>query len=135
MIRSKLTVYFEDPFWVGLFEFQVDENYYIARRVFGAEPTDPEVFLLLLRHKPEYRLPMKAETLPEPETGVKRRQRQASKELAARGPGRKALDAIKLQRETRKKESALESSKKKKEESEADYLLKREKRKGKHRGH
>ena len=38
-----LTVYFEDPFWVGVFERVEDDQLSVCRHVFGAEPTDAEV--------------------------------------------------------------------------------------------
>lgn len=43
MGMSKLTVRFEDPFWVGIVEVEGEEGYRVARHVFGAEPTTPEV--------------------------------------------------------------------------------------------
>jgi hypothetical protein len=135
MIRTKLTVYFEDPFWVGLFEFQAGETYYADRRVFGAEPTDREVSLFVLRYLPEFRVPVNAGISPEREIGAKRRQRLAAKELAARGPGTKALDAVKLQRETSKKLANEEASRQKKEDFDAEYLRRKEKRRDKHKGH
>lgn len=38
-----LTVYFEDPFWVGVFERVEDDQLSVCRHVFGAEPTNAEV--------------------------------------------------------------------------------------------
>ena len=34
----KLTVYFEEPFWVGIFERIEDGNVSVAKVTFGAEP-------------------------------------------------------------------------------------------------
>ena len=43
MTTGSLTVLFEDPFWIGLFEM-IDQNGLRACKVtFGAEPTDKEV--------------------------------------------------------------------------------------------
>lgn len=39
----KLTVCFEDPFWVGIVETEDGGRYRAARHVFGAEPSMPEV--------------------------------------------------------------------------------------------
>ena len=39
----KLTVYFEDPFWVGVVEEQFGNHVKACRHVFGAEPKDAEV--------------------------------------------------------------------------------------------
>jgi Protein of unknown function (DUF2992) len=44
-----LSVFFEDPFWVAVFERQTGNQYQAARRVFGAEPSDPEVYQFVLQ--------------------------------------------------------------------------------------
>ena len=56
-----LTVYFEDPFWVGVFERVEDDQLSVCRHVFGAEPTNAEVLAfvqqrfrkLAFTHQPE----------------------------------------------------------------------------------
>ena len=49
-IKSRLTVFFEEPFWVGVFEQETDGVICAARVVFGAQPTDAKVFEFVLRH-------------------------------------------------------------------------------------
>ena len=49
-IKSRLTVFFEEPFWVGVFEQETDGVIRAARVVFGAQSTDAEVFEFVLRH-------------------------------------------------------------------------------------
>ncbi len=39
----KLTVYFEDPFWVGVFEKIQGPRYQVARVVFGSEPKSYDI--------------------------------------------------------------------------------------------
>ena len=47
---GRLTVYFEDPFWVGVFE-KIDGNKLSVSKVtFGAEPKDYEVQEFVERH-------------------------------------------------------------------------------------
>ena len=41
--KRKLTVYFEEPFWVGIFECIEDGKLSVAKVTFGAEPKDYEV--------------------------------------------------------------------------------------------
>ncbi len=43
----KLTVYFEDPFWVGLFERSQGHRYQVARVVFGSEPKSYDIMHIL----------------------------------------------------------------------------------------
>ena len=40
---GKLTVYFEDPFWIGVFERISDGKLTACKVTFGAEPKDSEV--------------------------------------------------------------------------------------------
>ena len=42
-VNGKLTVYFEEPFWVGVFERIEDGKLSVAKATFGAEPKDYEV--------------------------------------------------------------------------------------------
>ena len=45
---GKLTVYFEEPFWVGVFE-RVDNNKLsVCKVTFGAEPKDYEIWEFIL---------------------------------------------------------------------------------------
>jgi hypothetical protein len=39
-VTSTFTIFFEDPFWVGILEENYDENNYIGKHIFGAEPTN-----------------------------------------------------------------------------------------------
>ena len=43
MHTGSLTVMFEDPFWIGLFEQTDHEGLHVCKVTFGAEPTDKEV--------------------------------------------------------------------------------------------
>ena len=42
-VNGKLTVYFEEPFWVGVFEHIEDGKLSVAKVTFGAEPKAYEV--------------------------------------------------------------------------------------------
>ena len=42
-VNGKLTAFFEDPFWVGVFEYIEDGKLSVAKVTFGAEPKDYEV--------------------------------------------------------------------------------------------
>ena len=41
--EAKLTVYFDEPFWVGVFEELDGKRLSVCRVVFGSEPTDAEI--------------------------------------------------------------------------------------------
>ena len=46
-VSGKLTVFFEEPFWVGVFERVSDGNLSVCKVTFGAEPKDYEIYELL----------------------------------------------------------------------------------------
>ena len=49
-VSSKLTVFFEDPFWVGVFERVSCGKLSAAKVTFGAEPKDYEVLEFINRN-------------------------------------------------------------------------------------
>ena len=48
--KASLTVTFEAPFWIGLYERESDGAYEVCKITFGAEPKDYEVHEFLLRN-------------------------------------------------------------------------------------
>ena len=46
--KTKLTVFFEPPFWTGLIERETGDRYEVCRVIFGAEPSDAEVYVYVL---------------------------------------------------------------------------------------
>ena len=53
---GKLTVFFEDPFWVGIFERIEKGKLSVCRVVFGSEPKDYEVWEFVLANYHQLRL-------------------------------------------------------------------------------
>ena len=49
-IKCKLTVYFAEPFWVGVFERICDGKLSVAKVTFGAEPKDYDIQEFILIH-------------------------------------------------------------------------------------
>ena len=49
-VSGKLTVYFDEPFWVGVFVKIADGNLSVAKVTFDAEPKDYEVYEFILKH-------------------------------------------------------------------------------------
>ena len=47
-MKASLTVFFEDPFWVGVFERIEDGKLSVCKVTFGAEPKDYEVWDYIL---------------------------------------------------------------------------------------
>ena len=47
-MKCSLTILFEDPFWIGLYERFDEDKYEVCKITFGAEPKDYEVYELRL---------------------------------------------------------------------------------------
>ena len=80
MAAITLTVFFEDPFWVGVVERQEGDTLHAARHIFGSEPSPPQVLEIVL-----YQL---SSLLAKPAVAVSAEQpapRPANPKRAARG--------------------------------------------------
>ena len=77
--EAKLTVYFDEPFWVGVFEELDGKDLSVCRVVFGAEPTDAEIYAFILKYFNHLRFspPVKTE-IKHKADNPKRRQRNAT---------------------------------------------------------
>ena len=132
-----LTVLFEDPFWVGVYERREGRAYQVCKITFGAEPRDYEVYALLLehwRHLP-FSPSMEGAAPEERRINPKRMQRQIRKSLQNTGIGTKAQQALQLQREQGKEERKKASREEREAEADRQFALRREKQREKHNGH
>ena len=135
-VSGKLTVYFEDPFWVGVFERIEDGKLSVAKVTFGAEPKDYEVQEYIQKCYTSLKFSPAVETVvKEMKRNPKRMQRDAKKLVQGKGIGTRSQQALKLQQEQNK----LERRRKSREHKEADKLrmfeLKQQKKREKHKGH
>ncbi len=134
-MEGKLTVYFEDPLWVGVFERIEDGKLSVCKVTFGAEPKDCEVWEFILRHYCELEFSPAVETgSRQPADNPKRRQREARKQLERTGVGTKSQQALQMQLEKNKQERNVKSREQKLAEEERLFALKQQKKKEKHRG-
>ena len=135
-VKGKLTVFFEDPFWVGIFERIEDGKLSAAKVTFGAEPKDYEVQEYIQKYY--FRLqfsPAVATVVKETKRNPKRMQRDAKRQMQETGIGTKSQQALKLQQEQNKQERKLRSREKKEADDLRMFALKQQKKKEKHRGH
>lgn len=136
VMKSSLTILFEDPFWIGLYERIDDGKYEVCKITFGAEPKDYEIYDFLLKnwHKLKFSPPVKADRGEEYKISPKRMQREINSQLENKGIGTKAQQALKLQHEQTKMERKTRSREQKDAEKERKFALRQEKKKAKHRG-
>jgi hypothetical protein len=135
--NSKFTIFFEDPFWVGVFERNFDGKLEVCRVVFGSEPTDNEVheFILTKWNTLRFSAPIPGDRIVEKHINPKRLQRKIKKETQAVGIGTKAQQALKLQLELNKSERKTQNCQETDLLNSRIYQLHQQKRKEKHKGH
>ena len=133
--QCKLTVLFENPFWVGIFERIENGKLSVAKVTFGAEPKDYEVYEFVLKHYYDLQFsPAVATVVKESKQNPKRIQREIKKSLAQTGIGTKSQQALKMQQEQNKQERKVKSREQKLAEAERLFELRQQKKKEKHRG-
>lgn len=131
-----LTVFFEEPFWVGVFEKTENEKLSVSKVVFGAEPRDNEVFEYFQKHYKELRFsPAVTTVASKTVSNPKRMQREARRQTSASGIGTRSQQAIKLQQEQNKLIRKTKSREQKEAEKERQFELRQLKKNEKHKGH
>ena len=131
---GKLTVFFEDPGWVGIVDRIEKGNLSVCRVVFGSEPKDYEVWEVVLANYHQLRFSPSVDVAPRKEAvNPKRIQREARKQIAA-GIGTKSQQALQLLREENKQERKEVTRQEREAEKQRQYDLKQQKRREKHRG-
>ena len=135
-IELRLTVCFEDPFWIGVFERIDSGKLSVCKVTFGAEPTDAEIYAFTQRYfyKLKFSPSVKVQKNKKADN-PKRRLREAKKRLEKAPIGTKSQQALKKQYEEIKTIRKQKSREKKEAEKQRLYELKQQKRKEKHRGH
>ena len=131
-----LTVYFEEPFWRGLYERRTGECCEVCKVTYGAEPKDQLLYenilrgIALLNFAPA--LPAVKDKLG---SNPKRRQRQIAKTLQQPAASTKAQAALKKQQEQRVSERQQQKRQRKEAEQARQFALRQAKRKARHNGH
>ncbi len=135
-MKASLTVFFEDPFWTGVFERIDGGKLSVCKVTFGAEPKDYDVWEFILRHYDELVFSPAVETeTRKTADNPKRRLRNARKQTEHSGIGTKSQQALQLQREEMKTEHRQLSREKRDAEAQRRFEMKQLKKKEKRRGH
>ena len=135
-VSGKLTIYFEDPFWVGVFERIENRKLSVAKVTFGVEPKDYEVLEFINRNYYHLQFSPAVETVvKDTKKNPKRAQRDAKKQTLETGIGTKSQQALKLQQEQNKQERKVRSREQRDAESQRLFELKQIKKREKHKGH
>ncbi|MCE1254551.1 MAG: YjdF family protein [Anaerolineae bacterium] len=135
-MEGKCFVYFEDPFWVAVFERYDESGYRVCRHIFGSEPNDAELHQFALLYF--YRLRFSVPTNQKPEQveyNFKRRQREARRLMENSSHLKKAWEAIKDEHARYKADRQQINHEKKEAGEQQVYQARRLQKKEKHRGH
>ena len=133
---ARLTVWFADPFWVGVYEREAEGRLEVCRHTFGAEPKDGEVWQWLLSawRGLDFSPAVEAPRRPSGRENPKRARRQARNRPEKTGAGTKAQQALQLQREVRRAERAQRHRQRDAAEEERRFRLRQERKKEKRPG-
>ncbi|MGD1821506.1 MAG: YjdF family protein [Pleomorphochaeta sp.] len=133
---GSFSVFFEEPFWVGVFESQIDGVIKIAKVTFYKEPTEKELQIFLLEEYDKLIFFEKMDNVKEEKNlNSKRKIRDAKKQMRKTYSNSKSKDYIKQQFELLKKEKKVKKSIEKKNINDEKFIQRKAKRKEKHRGH
>lgn len=140
MVTIKATIFFEKRFWVGTFERTDKEGYAVARHIFGAEPSDPEIHEFVLNHYHELKFGEAKEiNIQIQRMNPKRVQREVRREMEKMNetakPSTLAQDYMREEIEKKKKEKKGLSSAQKQAKKDEQFDLRQQKKKEKHLGH
>ena len=130
-VSGRLTVFFEEPFWIGVFERISEGKLSVCKVTFGAEPKDYEIYEFVLKNY--YRLKFSPAVATDVKEAV-RNPKRVQREVQNTGIGTKSQQALKLQQEQLKTERKTVSREQREAEKQRQFELKQQKRKEKHRG-
>ncbi|MCO7126950.1 YjdF family protein [Sporolactobacillus shoreicorticis] len=136
----KLTVYFDEQYWVGVVEAEKKGQMVIARHVFGPEPSNPDVLSFVLRDLDQLidqslSMPSAKRTRrPRKRINAKRLRRMAEKESRSSGIGTKAQKALKEAFEQKKKINHAHKREEREILKKQEYQLRKKKARLRHRG-
>ncbi|MGC6176257.1 YjdF family protein [Lacrimispora sp. 38-1] len=129
------SVFFEEPFWVGVLEREADGKLFVSKVTFGAEPKDYEVNEFLRKNYYRLRFSPAVEAAAKVNSkNPKRILREVRRQIQNTGISTKSQQALKLQQEEGKLERKLLSREAREEAEKQKFEMKQQKKKEKHRG-
>lgn len=133
----RLTVLFEDPFWVGIYEREEEGRRQACRIVFGSQPKDGQVLQMLLENWRKLRFSpwVEGEEPPAPRS-PKSLRRQVRRQMEEGRPfrGTKAQQALALGREEQKLRKKERSREEREREGQERFRRRQEKRRARRGG-
>ncbi|HEY2673490.1 MAG TPA: YjdF family protein [Rugosimonospora sp.] len=135
------TVFFDDPFWVAVLELRHDGHVHAVRQVFGAEPTDAELYQYLLREGTAlFTRAEQAASVPDgqvvarPVRNPKRLAREAARAAGLARPTTAAQEAMRRDLEVRGQAAAKAVQEQRERDAEKRRQARRAKSRARRRG-
>jgi hypothetical protein len=137
MMEGKLTVFYDPPYWVGIFERIEIDQYQTIRFVFGSEPTEPELlsFALTRFSALKFSKPVLYDPTDQHYINYKRRMRKIRNQMKEPHKSTHAQEILQQEYETRAVERKKNSKEDRLKENEHKYQLRKARQAEKHRGH
>lgn len=136
----KVTVTLERSLWVGIFERTDKKGYAVARKLFGGEPADPQLYEFISTHfyqlkftEPhDFKLVIKRKNPKRILREVRREMERAKADLISET---RAQEVLRFELEKNKKTKKKISRTDKQAKAQRSFLVRQEKKKKKKRGH
>lgn len=135
MVSATLTVYFDGAHWKALYELRYDGLLSIAEHVFGAEPTDPELWEWWRTSCLDMSLPVSASRPVENTKTRTRKMREVVKAFDRTPVSEEVRAAARITRLERRRSAKIDSRNRKDIAEQEKRVLTAAKRKKKKRGH
>ncbi len=134
-VFARLTIYFEDPFWIGLYEREENGCLAVSRMVFGTEPKEPDVYERLCKTWAQLRFgPAVPGTAPAVACRNPKRRQRTIRQALSRRPGETyARQAVQAGREQAAQVRKAKQKERLQAEKERKFQLRQQKKKQKHR--
>lgn len=136
-MKATFTVFFEAPFWKGIYEREENNKISVAIVIFGAEPKDIEIMQFINTHFQSLRFTKSLQIQQKIKViqNYKRLQRNIKKQTEQKGISTKSQQALQQQRELLKTEKKQKYKMKKKLLQQQQFEMKQRKKKQKKKGH
>lgn len=136
-MEGKLTVFYDPPYWVGIFEKIENEQFQACRFVFGAEPTDPQLLDFALKEylSLQFSQPVPIGQVDHHPVNFKRKMREIRTQMETQLRSTHAQDVLQKEMESRAFERKKDSREDLIQMKDRKFLLHKARQAEKHRGH
>ncbi|HEX7555131.1 MAG TPA: YjdF family protein [Leptolinea sp.] len=136
-MEGKLTVLFDPPYWVGIFEKIENDQIQAARFVFGAEPTEPQLLKFALKEYTslQFSPPVPIGQVKYHPVNFKRKMREIRAQMETQPRSTHAQEVLQQELENRAVIRKKNSKEDRIQLEDRKFKLRKDRKAEKHRGH